>query len=539
MDSLDYIEVAKDLIKKAKFDQAEISLRAIPDYEENAEVQQLLGVVAFQLDRTVEAITYFQKSARDLTDDGYLQNNLAHAYKSVGNLEAAKEAFYKAAKLQIDFADPLNQLGLLFKEEGSPEKAENFFIEAIERNSDHAAAHFNLGVLLEDLNRLTEACGHYRLALQAKPNYVKAINNLGTALKELGRYKEAEHLYRKGIQISPNTVELHSSLGACLCQGGKYIEAREEFLKAAKIAPDFVVNRWNLGFLQLAMLDMDEGWSNYRYRHTVDRKQFPFPSAALPKDLGGQVIGIAAEQGLGDQIFFSRFLPELMDRGASVVFQPDPQLKSLLSRVEEITVGDTEDPDFSVADLPYLLESDIIVPSLKIKPLEDAKRAMQERLAEAGPSPYIGITYRAGGAGKGTLSKIAPLEEIASILGNIRATIINVQRAPKPNELRQISSLFGKEVFDFSDVNQKLEESLALMDLLDDYIGVSNTNMHLRIAAGRVARVLVTHPGEFRWQVDGDVSPWFPGFRLYRQSVNGSWDQGFEKLRFDIKKQYE
>ena len=57
------------------------------------------------------------------------------------------------------------------------------------------------------------------------------------------------------------------------------------------------------------------------------------------------------------------------------------------------------------------------------------------------------------------------------------------------------------------------------MELLDDYIGVSNTNMHLRAATGRSARVLVTHPGEFRWQVVGNTSPWFPGFILYRQGM--------------------
>jgi len=539
MKSLDYIEEAKDLIKKAKFDKANILLRAMPNYEENAEVQLLLGVVSFQLDRAVEAIAYFQKAAKELTEDGYLQNNLAHAYKSIGDFEAAKEAFYKAAQLQVGFADPLNHLGLLLKQEGKIKKAEKAFIEAIARNPDYAAAHFNLGVLLEELNRLTEACLHYRLALQTKPNYIQAVNNLGTALIELGHREEAELLYREGIKMSPNTAELHSSLGTCLCQRGEYVGARAEFLKAVKITPDFAANRWNLGFLQLAMSDMAEGWANYRYRHTVDRKRFPLPSATLPKDLGGQNFEIAAEQGLGDQIFFSRFLPELKNRGAKAIFQPDFQLKSLFSRVEGITVGDTKDPDFSVADLPYLLESDIVVSSLRIEPLEEVRCAMQTRLAEAGPPPYIGITYRAGGAGKDTLTKIAPLEEMALTLRDIRATIINVQRDPKPIELRRISSLFGKEVFDFSDVNHKLEESLALMDLLDDYIGVSNTNMHLRIAVRREARVLVTHPGEFRWQVAGDVSPWFPDFRLYRQSINGSWDQGFAKLQSDIKAKYE
>ena len=76
------------------------------------------------------------------------------------------------------------------------------------------------------------------------------------------------------------------------------------------------------------------------------------------------------------------------------------------------------------------------------------------------------------------------------------------------------------------------------MALLDDYIGVSNTNMHLRAATGKDARVLVTHPGEFRWQVHGETSPWFPEFKLYRQSVGANWENAFAKLKTDVRDKY-
>jgi hypothetical protein len=101
-----------------------------------------------------------------------------------------------------------------------------------------------------------------------------------------------------------------------------------------------------------------------------------------------------------------------------------------------------------------------------------------------------------------------------------------------------IFSQLGRKGFDFSDVNENLEDALALMTHLDDYIGVSNTNMHLRAATGKGARVLVTHPGEFRWQVHGDTSPWFPEFTLYRQSINSNWENAFAKLKIEIKEQY-
>ena len=32
----------------------------------------------------------------------------------------------------------------------------------------------------------------------------------------------------------------------------------------------------------------------------------------------------------------------------------------------------------------------------------------------------------------------------------------------------------------------------------------------------------------------GDESPWFPGFRVYRQDPDGDWDDAMERLRNDL-----
>jgi tetratricopeptide (TPR) repeat protein len=538
MNRLNKIEVVKGLIKQSKFVKAEIILRDIPNSDKNPEVQQLLGVVAFQTNRVSEAVVYFQKAAIDLPKDGYLQNNLAQSYKILGFLDEAKLAFKNAAKYQTKFADPLNHLGLLLMQEGEEEQAEIAFLNAISRHPNYAEAHYNLGVLLEKLDRLVEAREHYQQAVRAKPDYIQALNNLGVVLDTLGEYKAAEKIYRKVILTSPNIPELHCSLGSCLRQQGKYIAARNEFLKAADLAPNFFINKWNLGFLQLAMAELPDGWSNYRYRHTVDRQIFPLPNKRLAHELRGQTFKIAAEQGLGDQIFFSRFLSQLKNRGATVKFQPDPKIKSLFERVEGIVVEELNEPDFSIADLPYLLGNNAVVPSVSIRPEEKARLNMLRRLSDCGPPPYIGLTYRAGGAGENTLYKNCTPDAIISILSEISATVIIVQRYPKPKELMLIFSQLGRKGFDFSDVNENLEDALALMTHLDDYIGVSNTNMHLRAATGKGARVLVTHPGEFRWQVHGDTSPWFPEFTLYRQSINSNWENAFAKLKIKIKEQY-
>ena len=93
------------------------------------------------------------------------------------------------------------------------------------------------------------------------------------------------------------------------------------------------------------------------------------------------------------------------------------------------------------------------------------------------------------------------------------------------------SSLMGCNILDGD--NTDLETMLAVMACLDEYIGVSNTNMHLRAAVGKSGRVLVPHPADYKWMAAGQ-SPWFPTFQVYRQSVDGGWGTAFASLLSDL-----
>ena len=91
----------------------------------------------------------------------------------------------------------------------------------------------------------------------------------------------------------------------------------------------------------------------------------------------------------------------------------------------------------------------------------------------------------------------------------------------------------SRPVHDLCAVNEDLDESLAAMSALDEYVGVSSTNVHLRAGTGRTGRILVPFPPEWRWMAAGD-SAWFPGFTVYRQDVASGWDAALGRLRADL-----
>ncbi len=149
--------------------------------------------------------------------------------------------------------------------------------------------------------------------------------------------------------------------------------------------------------------------------------------------------------------------------------------------------------------------------------------------------PHIGLTWRAGTRNRlRRLYKETPTADLADALRGVAGTIVALQRNPEPGELDDIESRLGRPLADLTALNDDLEDMLALAGLLDDYVCVSNTNLHLRATQGGASRVLVPNPPEFRWMAQGDESPWFPGTTVYRQDFAGDWTGALARLGADL-----
>jgi hypothetical protein len=329
--------------------------------------------------------------------------------------------------------------------------------------------------------------------------------------------------------------------------------------------------------------DLQAGWEEYSWRAVRLKFLADNPGLRLadelPDNLAGRGICLVREQGVGDELFFLRFAASLKSRGADISHQAHPKLASMLERVpslDRIIAKDEPPPESDTAvligDLPRMLgrlpasplsaptpvpaEGQPMIadafplglrvffpeppPPLALPALDKQVESLRKRLRAIGPPPYLGVTWRAGtppaeqrGAAW-ALHKAIGLDALSPVLHAAPGTWIALQRNPAPDEIDKLAALAGVPVHDFSELNEDLEAMLALLALLDDYIGVSNTNMHLRAGTGRTARVLVPRPSEWRWLSAGDESPWFPGFRIYRQGVDGDWEQALERLRGEL-----
>ncbi len=76
-----------------------------------------------------------------------------------------------------------------------------------------------------------------------------------------------------------------------------------------------------------------------------------------------------------------------------------------------------------------------------------------------------------------TLQKVISLDRLGAVLRRLDGTLVALQRAPKIGEIDALSATSGAPVHDLSALNDSLEDVLALLSLLDDYVTVSNTNV--------------------------------------------------------------
>lgn len=480
--------------------------------------------------------------------------NLGAAFEQQKNFAQATEHYRLALRADPSRIELHYNLGNALKALGQYAEAETSYRHVLEQRPDHAKTNNNLGNMLADQGRFDEAIVCFQRVLELCPNHADASNNLGNVLADQGRFDEAIACLQQALTIHPDHLDLNYNLGSLLRDCGRIVEAISHYDLALARRPDFVEAHWNRALALLLLGDFKRGWSDYEWKWRREGKIRPLPpSPWVGINLAGRQVFLHAEQGLGDELFFLRFADQLkrheVDR---IIYRPGKKIASLLSRVRGIDrlaaseeTPSTADTVFSVGDLPRLLRmerAEQIPPPLALSPLPEQLDILRKQLAALGPPPYMGVTWRAGtkeeSGRRRTLYKEFPVPPLARLLGRFPATLLILQRHPKPGEVESFREALGRPVHDFSALNDDLEQMLALLALLDDYVGVSNTNMHLRAGVGKTARVLVPAPPEWRWMAEGKESPWFPGFSVYRQGYDGSWEGAFDMLAADLKITY-
>ncbi len=523
---------------------------------DDSNLRMNLGMALAGLDRTEQAKDMLRQ-AQQLDPSNYEAGiNLGNVLAQCGSVDAALEQYFEVLKASPIHPNALFNVATLYRQTGRYEEAINYYRRLLDISNNHLEAMINLGTIYEHLGNTPEAMLLYEKVLAKEPSNLTALINLSSVFINQFRYSEAAELCNQVLKISPNHKDAWVNLGSIYAITGEFVAAKKAYLKALQIDPnDNEVRVWS-GMLGLAQGDFREKtWLYYQARSSRLEKQRGLSALddQIPEKCTGLTIMIIGEQGIGDELFFLRYADLLKAKGVKLSCVCDPKISSLVERsgvcnsvYEHGTQLPLCDKSIVSGDLPLVVgrisqNYDPVSMPLKLKALQKSLDIMQRYLADGGAPPYLALTWRGGIRREDqsvlkarSLYKEIPLEALVSGIRGFNGTIISLQRNPKNNETTHLSELLGRPVLDAAFLNNDLEQMLALLQLIDEYVGVSNANMHLLAGLGGRARVLVPNPAEWRWMADGKTSPWFPGFITYRQQKDGSWGEAMAQLRDDL-----
>ena len=288
----------------------------------NADVLNLLGLIAQQRGFHQEACSYFYRAAESAPKHFPIFFNLAISLEAIGRHLEALEAYAKVLFLKPDVKEAHYGRGNIFWLLKQNEKAESEFEQALALDNDYAEAAANLAdlrndektlenlslkypncattfyylarrkisdkdytkakqylmqadkllnsdeikvmlgeVLLESNSDKNEALKLFYQAVDINPHNTQALLKIADLEAENSNFKEAEKYYKKAIETDENNLSAHTNYANLLCKNKRTLEALEEYRKAVLIAPDTPEISYNLALILKELQEYEQALS--------------------------------------------------------------------------------------------------------------------------------------------------------------------------------------------------------------------------------------------------------------------------------------
>ena len=562
-------------LQRGQQDLALASLdRAIRAYPAHFDALQLRGIVALQRGELDAAISFLQRASAANPSDAGVRSNLGLALNGAGRANEAISSFKEAIRLQPDFpaayinsslakrtlgqldgalsdllraasispqsAEVKSSLGDLYQQRAQHADARLAFLEAVALDPRLLSTRINLSQSLIELGEYAAALDQLDAAIALDSSAFEAHLNRALTLFKLGRLPESEVSSQRAIQLQPGNALAHANYGATLEESLQIPAAMAAYDTALAINPGDAPVHVNKGILLLLTGAFSEGWRQYDWRWQdvawlKGKPRFNQPRWTGDVSIGGKSILVHNDQGLGDVMQFSRYIPMMVAAGAQVTLEVPEPLVGLLARASTgamcLRVGQSR-PSFDLhttfSDLPLAFDTDLssIPPPTRFNVDGSLVDDWSNRL---GPKsrPRVGLVWQGNRQHKNDVNRSIALGLLLPSLINT-IEFVCLQNELNDSDQRLLSEFgavrcFPSELIDF-------EETAALCSLMDVVVTVDTSVAHLAGSLGKTTWVLLPHLPDWRWLLDQTSTPWYQSMILLRQSTRGDWSPVLDQL---------
>ena len=364
------------------------------------------------------------------------------------------------------------------------------------------------------------------------PNSPEAWFHCGVTATEQCDYINAEICYRKVLALAPNSLEAMLNLGYTLNAQGRNEEALECYDSVLTELPDCAEARYNRAVYRLRRGEYLSGFTDYEFRFAAKR-EIDTRTYSQPlwdgSPLNGRSILVYCEQGLGDALMFSRYIPLLAELGGRVVLEVQQPLVSLMASlpgvaqiIEKTSSLPVTDCYIRLLSLPHLLQTTVeTLPGQApyLTAPAHAVAAWQRRIEETGNGYRIGLVW----AGKQLPypNRSCPPTFLTPLLSLSGTKVFSLQIGD--SERFQLPETFTEKIIDLTADIGEFADTAALIANLDLVITIDTAVAHLAGALGKPVWLMLPFVSDWRWMDKRSDSPWYPTMRLFRQHAEGDW----------------
>lgn len=542
-----YRELGVLLLDAGVLDQAtEALVMAIRLNPKDAVAFYHLGILKKQQGQDGEAIDAYSMAVALKPDYAEAYVNLGKIAIDRGKYELGERSCRKAIEANPNLAQPYVNLGMVLREQKKLDEALEFARKGAELDPRNGAAQSNLGNVYMDLKRYKEAVVCFRRAMEFQPSFATSYFNYGNALRLLHVLDKAQESYNRALELEPGRGEFHHNQALVYQEQGDHPTALEKFRLANKLSPDhlglqFSLARslWNNGFYE-------ESWNYFDAGLDGDLRK-PNRKFKVPRwrgeDIADKRILVWREQGVGDEIDFSRRYQHIVDRAGEAIFEADKRLVSIFQRsfpqatfLPERLDGKNdwlrEDCDLHLPAgnlmqyFPYTQEEldvakcpqDDIEAAFHVgeraknvkgylAPDPERVAEMAERVATLPDGFKIGICWRSQFSHRDRDIHYTELEMWEPFFRIPGITFVNVHYDKCEDELLQIERDLGVRVHRWEDVDLRndLEGAFALTSQLDMVLTTSTSPNRIGDAMGKEVWLMMAGGSRTLQPPEGDI----------------------------------
>ena len=440
--------------------------------------------------------------------------------------------------------DAMREAAALFQA-GRLDEADARCAEILRATGDRHAVAWHLRSAIAALRGDPEASAAFATrSLALAPDNPEALSNRGAALRKLGRYEAALADYDRALALAPASADAHNNRGVTLAALGRYDEALAAYARALELSPGLERARFNRGLVRLVLGDLERGLADHEARWNGSdihggRPKFAQPVWDGEAPLAGRTILLHGEQGLGDAIQFARYVPLVAQRGARIVLHVHAPLVPLFRQLPAAQVLPFDDalPAFdtycALMSLPLALRTTLdSVPASVPYLVASPERIDRWRgLLGAAPRPRLGLAWSGSATHTNDRNRSMALARLAPLRPGA-GSLVSLQKEVRFGDAEAMRALgvrhFGEHLHD-------MEDTAALIDLLDLVVSVDTSAAHLAGAMAKPLRILLPHVPDWRWLTERSDTPWYPTARLVRQPAPGDWDTVVDQVARELR----